>query len=144
MNRAIELAEQAKENGNHPFGALLVVNGEIRLEALNEVITQSDATRHAELSLVSQACKTLSAKERSQATLVTSTEPCAMCCGAIYWSGIRKVVFGCPESQLGRFAGTDFLIPSKKIFSFADSKVEIVGPILEKEAARVHEDFWNT
>ena len=102
IRRTIALAAAAREKGNHPFGALLVRNGEIVLEAENTVSTETDVTAHAELNLVRKGWAELDQDTLSECTLYTSTEPCAMCCGAIYWAGIPRVVFGCAAETLYR------------------------------------------
>ena len=79
---AIELARRARENGNHPFGALLVdARGVVVLEAENSVLTESDCTNHAELNLVRAASRMFDQASLRDCTLYTSTEPCAMCAG---------------------------------------------------------------
>ena len=98
ISRAFEIARSAVVHGNHPFGALLVHQGEILVEYENEVVTSKDVTRHAETGLVSRSTAKLNEKALSKSTLYTSTEPCIMCCGAIHWSGISNVVFIDPSS----------------------------------------------
>ena len=94
IRQAIALARKAREDGNHPFGALLVLDGHVVLTATNAVATDRDPTAHAETNLVAMAVRQLSREEISRATLYTSCEPCAMCVGKMYWAGIRAVVFG--------------------------------------------------
>ena len=94
-----QAAEQAVEHGNHPFGALLVKAGEVILTAENAVNTENDVTRHAELVLVSRASKAFTPEVLAQCTLYTSTEPCAMCLGAIPWSGVRSVICGARDED---------------------------------------------
>ncbi len=93
IKRAIDLSVSAIEHENHPFGSILVIDDKEVVSAENSVITDKDVTRHAELNLVSLASKQYSSDELNHAVLYTSTEPCAMCCGAIYgwyWkSGLR-------------------------------------------------------
>src|SRR4051812_7604545 len=89
------LATDAVANGNHPFGALLIVDGVVVGTARNEAVTSGDPTRHAELNLLATAMASLTAEQRARAVLYTSTEPCIMCAGAIYWCGIGSVVYGC-------------------------------------------------
>src|SRR5262249_18404642 len=90
---AIELARRAREHGNNPFGALLVdADGNIVLEVENTVVTDRDVTAHAELSLMRQAGARLASDSLAGCTLYASTEPCAMCAGAIYWGNVRRVV----------------------------------------------------
>jgi len=142
MKRAIEISKDSVNNGNHPFGALLVHNGKIILEAENTVHTSNDETCHAELNLVSQANKLFDKATLNNAVLYTSTEPCAMCTGAIYWSGVATVVYACSVEKLAEVAGKGLAIPSRQIFASGVRKVEVNGPLLEEEAAEVHRGFW--
>ncbi len=143
LRRAIELAEQSRAHGNHPFGALLVIDGQEILAAENSVNTERNPTAHAETNLIHKAIRALSPDALSRATLYTSCEPCAMCTGAIYWSGIRKVVFALSCQELARLAGGDFPVPCRELFSRAREQVEVIGPLLFEEAIKVHEDYWN-
>ena len=77
----------------------------ILLEETNTVITDRDNTQHAELRAISRACRELDYEKRKKTTIYASTEPCAMCCGALYWSGIRHVVFGLRSSKLEELMG---------------------------------------
>lgn len=143
----IELAQQARDNGNHPFGALLVgPGGEVLLEAMNIVVTGGDVTGHAETNLVREASKKYDPDFLAQCTLYTSTEPCPMCAGAIFWANIRRVVYGLSEAGLYEIAGEDgeevLRIPSREVFDRGNKPITVVGPVLEDEARRVHEGFW--
>lgn len=142
MQQALRLAEQAVQHGNHPFGALLVSGDEVLLSAENAVNTEQDVTRHAELVLVSRASQTLAPDVLANCTLYTSTEPCAMCAAAIYWAGIARVVYACSAETLGEIAGSGFIVPSREIFGRGLPAVEVVGPILEAQAAQLHRTFW--
>lgn len=143
IRNSIELAQQARKKGNHPFGALLVKDGEVILTAENTVHTERDSTRHAELNLVSQASQTFDIQTLGESVLYTSTEPCAMCAGAIYWAGIRSVVFGCSNQALERLAGQGLSISCRDVFSRGAKKTEVFGPILEQDALAVHAGFWD-
>jgi len=113
IRQCIALSEQAVRHGDESFGALLVVDGDVRLTAQNRVVTASDQTRHAELLVASEASRRLDAATVAGATLYSSTEPCVMCCGAIYWSRISRVVFGCSAIELGVVAGGSLVMPSR-------------------------------
>ena len=67
-----------------------------------------------------------------------------MCCGAIHWAGIPRVVFGCSSATLGKIVGSsDFQVPCREVFSrSAQPVVEVVGPVLEEEAVAVHKGYW--
>lgn len=145
---AINLAARARKHGNHPFGALLTdATGNVLLTAENTVITEHDATGHAETNLVRQASRTLPPDQLAETTLFTSAEPCAMCSGAIYWSGIRRVVYALAATELNVLAGVDpdeplLDLPCRQIFAAGGSTVEVSGPHLYEEAAAVHLGYW--
>ncbi|MCP4751730.1 MAG: nucleoside deaminase [Proteobacteria bacterium] len=136
------LARSATKNGNHPFGVLLVTDGEIVPSAENTVNSEKDATRHAELNLVGRALRELGTQAVSECTLYASTEPCAMCAGAIYWAGIPKVVYGCSTAWLGKIAGGSFSIPCREILEKGKRPTQILGPVLEEEGIEIHRNFW--
>lgn len=141
--RAYELARSAVAHGNHPFGALLVHDGANVVECENEVVTTKDVTRHAETGLVAKASTAMAPEELARSTLVTSTEPCIMCCGAIHWAGIGHVVYGVrSEAMVATFNGTYQGIPARDVFARINPNVVIEGPVNEDEGLRTHADFW--
>ena len=147
MRQAIELAVKARKNGNHPFGAVLADEaGKILLEAQNTVITSRDCSGHAELNLIREASRKYERAILAKCTIYASTEPCPMCAGAIYWANVRRVVFGLSEKAFyGMFCQNSeesLYLPSEEIFKKGKKKIEVIGPILEKEAAQVHQGFW--
>mmetsp|Transcript_28856 Transcript_28856/g.41116 ORF Transcript_28856/g.41116 Transcript_28856/m.41116 type:complete len:153 (+) Transcript_28856:32-490(+) len=144
IKESIKLANSAREKGNHPFGALFVIDGKIVLTAENTVVTGCNFTHHAEMNLMNKiAASDLTIDKISSGVLYTSTEPCAMCCGAIFWGGVRNIVYGCPCEVLGDIAGDDFLIPCRKLFATSKSHpITVSGPVLIEEARAVHLEFW--
>jgi tRNA(Arg) A34 adenosine deaminase TadA len=144
VKEAIALARQARHEGNHPFGALLVLDGEVVLTARNSVGTDRDPTAHAETNLVAKAVRELPPEHIRRTVLYTSCEPCAMCVGKMYWAGIRTVVYGLSSKSLSSLAGPDFLIPCRELFDRAVEPVTVIGPLLEDEARSVHIGYWQT
>jgi tRNA(Arg) A34 adenosine deaminase TadA len=149
LRRAIELASEARSDGRHPFGALIVnERGETVVEARNNAVRpKGDPTQHAEMVACSEAARLASESELSRCTLYTSTEPCAMCAGAIYWTGIGRVVFALSETGLMKYTGSHeenptLDLPCREVFARGQRKVRVEGPLLEDEAGRVHEGFW--
>jgi len=142
LRQAFAVAAQAREQGNHPFGAVLVHRGTVVLSAGNTVNTDGDCTRHAELNLVSAASTKFDRESLAGSTLYASTEPCAMCAGAIYWSGIGSVVFGCSAHVLARFADGSLIIPCRNVLQQGRRSVRVIGPLLEDEGAALHAGFW--
>lgn len=147
LRTAISLAASAREHGNQPFGALLAdENGQVLLTAENSITTAQDATGHAETNLVRLASGQFSAEQLAKTTLYTSTEPCPMCSGAIFWSGIGRVVYALSEDGLYGMTGESpesLKLPCREVFARAGRPVEVVGPLLEAEAAQVHAGFWD-
>jgi tRNA(Arg) A34 adenosine deaminase TadA len=142
VRQAIALAAQARDRGDHPFGAVLVIDDDVVLSAMNSVGSDGDPTAHAETNLVALAIRSLSPDQRARAALYTSCEPCAMCVGKMYWAGIRTVVYGLASSDLAEMAGGDFLVPCRDLFAKASDAVHVRGPILPDEARTVHIGFW--
>lgn len=143
MRRAIALAGEARDRGDEPFGSLLVAGDTSVMEARNAIITTDDLTQHAELRLISKASRGLSPVTLASATLYTSTEPCAMCCGAIYWAGVAHVVFGTGAADLEAATGGGGLRQSSRdVLGNASRRVVIEGPVLEEEAWAVHDGYW--
>jgi len=143
IRECIRLAEEAKRNGNHPFGSILVHDGEILLRAQNSVMTENDLAQHPESILARAGASKYSHEFLAECTLYSSTEPCAMCTGAIYWSGIGRIVFACSAEKLYEYASDGLHIACQEILQHGDRSVEVIGPILEDEAAQVHNGFWN-
>ena len=142
MREAYRLAQQSVERGDEPFGALLVWRGEIALRADNTVITGRDATNHAETNLMRLANQKFDKQFLAQCTLYTSTEPCLMCCGAIYWSGVRRVVYGVGARTLADLTKGQYVIESAEIFGRIKPTIQVIGPILEAEGMQTHNAFW--
>ena len=142
VRQAIALAREARAAGNHPFGALLAVDGAVVLTARNTVHTDSDPTAHAETNLVAEAIRRLTPDEVARSVLYASCEPCAMCVGKMYWAGIRTVVYALPAGELAKLAGGSFLVPCRDLFARAADRVSVTGPLLVDEALAVHVGYW--
>ena len=142
----IDLACIAREHGNHPFGALLAdPDRKVLLTAENTVVTDRDVTGHAETNLVKLAFNLYEAEFLANCTLYTSTEPCPMCSGAIFWSNIRRVVFGLNQEGLYAITGggeNELILPCREVFAHGNKPIKVIGPLLEEEAIKVHIGFW--
>jgi tRNA(Arg) A34 adenosine deaminase TadA len=149
LRRSFVVAKRAQANGNHPFGAILVnAAGEVLLEAENGFLPDRDMTGHAERLLATQASKTFAPDVLSACTLYTSAEPCAMCAGAIYWAGIGRVVYGLSERRLKNITGghaenPTLDLPCRIVFAAGQRRVDVIGPLLEDEAAALHAGVWD-
>ena len=148
LGLAVDVAHAARAHGNHPFGALLAdENGRVLLTAENTVVTESDATGHAETNLVRLATKNYSRQMLAPTSLYTSTEPCAMCAGALYWSGIGRLVYALGEDELHELVGKDpenptMALPSRTVLGAGQRTIQVVGPVDLPAAREVHARFW--
>ena len=151
LKRANEVALKARENGNTPFGAVLVdPNGRIIMEQGNAEGDLHDATAHAERMLASRASQTYEKDFLKSCTLCTTCEPCPMCTGAIYWANIGRIVYGITEERLLAMTGADdknptFSMGAEKVIQAGQKDIELIGPVpeIEEEVVKAHEGFWN-
>jgi tRNA(Arg) A34 adenosine deaminase TadA len=148
LRRSFDVARRARIHGNHPFGAILVsAEGQVLIETENGYLPDRDMTAHAERLLATQASKQFDVNVLAGCTLYTSAEPCAMCAGAIYWTGIGRVVFGMTEHRLKTLTGNHaenptLDLPCRAVFAAGQRPVEVIGPLLEDEAAALHDGVW--
>jgi tRNA(Arg) A34 adenosine deaminase TadA len=146
---AFEMARRARAAGDHPFGAILVgPDGAVLMEQGNGFRAEGrDMTAHAERLLASRASRRFDIALLAASTLYSSAEPCAMCAGAIYWAGIGRIVYGQSEASLKAMTGAHaenptLALPCRAVFATGQRSVEVIGPLLEEEAAALQRDFW--
>ncbi|WP_323750364.1 nucleoside deaminase [Marinobacter sp.] len=148
MHHVIDMADTLAAEGVHPFAALLVDGaGNILMEQGNAYLPDQDMTGHAERVLMTRASKTWRPDFLADCTMYVSAEPCAMCAGAAYWAGLGRLVYGLSEHRLKSITGNHpenptLDLPCRKVFESGQREVEVIGPVLEDEAAKVHETFW--
>ena len=148
LTRCFALATEARASGNHPFGALLAIDGEVVAEARNVVNTTHDITAHAETELVRVLERAGRLHELATGVVYASCEPCPMCVGAMFWAGTRHVIFGLSALRLNQLAATPnvepfgFTISAREIGTRASPAMHFVGPLREDEAAEAHRGFW--
>jgi tRNA(Arg) A34 adenosine deaminase TadA len=149
LRRSFDVARRAITHGNHPFGAVLVDRSrQVLIEAENGYMPAHDGTAHAERLLATQACTGLAADVLKATTLYSSAEPCAMCAGAIYWAGIGRLVYALSEHRLRAITGNHpenptLNLPCRAVLASGQRVTEVIGPLLEDEAAALHEGVWN-
>ncbi len=150
LRRAFGVAKRSRAAGDHPFGSVLAdSDGKLLMEQGNGYTSEGgDRTAHAERLLASRAARAYDLKVLASCTLYTSAEPCAMCAGAIYWAGIGRVVYGQTEKALKEQTGAHeenptLDLPCTIVFAAGQRPTEVVGPLLEDEAARLQADYWN-
>lgn len=149
LRKAIGWSHAARRRGNLPFGAVVVsATGEVLAEAYCDTAETGDATGHAEINAVRALGERKVPREAlASATLYASGEPCVMCAGAIFWSGIGRVVFGIDAERLRIFRGEhadqrDAGLSCRDVFRASPHPIECVGPALIDEAGAAHVGAW--
>lgn len=149
LRRTFALAQDARQSGSAPYGALVAdADGTVVVERANtSALSDGDPTQHAELIASAEAWRVLGTDGMARATLYASTEPCVMCSGAAYWTGVGRVVFGLSVRRLFEFTGDNpkqgsFALPCRDILLHGQRPITVIGPLLEDEAAQPHEGYW--
>jgi tRNA(Arg) A34 adenosine deaminase TadA len=148
LRKSFAVARRAFSHGNHPFGAVLVNEaGDVLMEVENGYMPDCDMTAHAERLLATAASKRYAPRFLAACTLYTSAEPCCMCAGAMYWAGVGRVVYGLSERRLKAITGNHaenptLDLPCRTVFAAGQRHVEVIGPLLEDEAAALHIGVW--
>jgi tRNA(adenine34) deaminase len=133
MRMALAEARQALKEGEIPIGAVIVCRGHVLARAHNLTETLTDVTAHAEMQAITMAANQLGGKYLTDCTLYVTVEPCVMCAGALGWSQLSRIVYGCADEKRGyqRFA-PQALHPRTKTS----------GGILEEECRLLMQDFF--
>ncbi len=130
----ILIESAAKSNAAEvPVAAMVVKDGEILGQALNERESRNSILAHAELLALERAAAKHGDWNLSGATIYITLEPCAMCAGAIIQSHVGQVVFGAYDAKSGAFGSR---------YQLATSKLEIIGGVLEQECLKLLQDFF--
>lgn len=137
MQIAIQEAEVAAQEGEIPVGAVLVVNGEIITKAHNQRETTCDATAHAEILAIREACAKLQNWRLTGADLYVTLEPCPMCAGAIVNARIDRVIYGAADNKAGGVDSLFNIVNNKNL----DHRVEILSGICENECKEILQNF---
>jgi tRNA(adenine34) deaminase len=135
MRQALREAQDAYYEDEVPVGAIIVINNHVIARGHNQVERLNDPTAHAEVLAITSACSHLGAKYLPDATLYVTIEPCHMCAGALYWSKLKRVVYGASDIK----QGFHFFYGEKNPFH---PKTEISGGVLAGECAKLIKDFF--
>ena len=141
MQQALKEAYKALDAGEVPIGAVIVMQDRIISRGYNQVETLNDATAHAEIIALTSAFNYLGAKYLPDAILYVTIEPCMMCCGAMYWSKIGKLVYGSPDPKHGGLSPLSNTDKNKKMLH---PKTEIVNNVLANECVTLMKNFFKS
>lgn len=133
MRMAIRMSIENVERGGGPFAALVVREGKIVSAGVNSVAEDTDPTAHAEVNAIRSAAQRLGRFKLNDCVLYTTCEPCPMCLGAVYWSGIPTVFYGNSRGDAGAYGFNDLYI-YQQVGLLPDSRQVRFTRILQKEA----------
>ena len=135
MRQALREAQMAFDAEEVPVGAVVVWDNKIIARGHNQVERLNDSTAHAEMIALTSAFNSLGSKYLPEATLYVTLEPCLMCCGAMYWSKLGRIVYGGRDEKNGykRVTGDNWPF---------HPKAEMTEGILGEECIRLMKDFF--
>ncbi len=134
MKLALQEAQIALEKDEVPIGCIIVSNNRVIAKAHNLTEALNDVTAHAEMQAITSATNYLGGKYLQNCTLYVTLEPCVMCCGALNWSQISKVVIGARDEQRGFINKNLSLHP----------KTELVAGVMENECSDLVKNFFKS
>jgi tRNA(adenine34) deaminase len=139
LRRAIELGDEAAALGEVPVGAVLVL-GDMRVESKNAKETTPDATAHAEILALREACRRLGTWRLTGATLYVTKEPCVMCAGALLAARVSRLVYGANDPKGGADGGAFDILRSKR----TNHRIDVVAGLLQRETGEQLQRFFAT
>ena len=143
MKKAIELSALAVQNGNEPFGAVLVKDGEIVYTNENQIYSATDPTFHAEAGLLRRFCGETHITDLSEYALYSSCEPCFMCSGAMVWTKLGRLVYGASNKDLCGILGEEGSECSRIVFEHSTHRPQVTGGVLREESLAVLTSYFS-
>ena len=138
MALALEEARKAFDLGEVPIGAVLVCDGQVVARGHNLREIWHDATAHAEMVVIQDACRKLERWRLSGTTLYVTIEPCPMCAGALVNSRIDRLVYGSPDSKAGAVESLFNVVQHEKL----NHRLEVTAGVMEEECAAIMKEFF--
>ena len=132
MQKALQEAQIAFEQGEVPVGAVITIGERIIAKAHNLTEKLTDVTAHAEMQAITAASEYVGGKYLMDCTLYVTLEPCVMCAGALYWSQIGRLIYGATDSKRGYHLFGNLLHP----------KTQVVQGVLEEPCSQIVKDFF--
>ena len=137
MMLALKEARKAFDEGEVPIGAVIVMNEKVIARGYNQVEKLKDPTAHGEIIALTSAFNFLGAKYLPEGAIYITVEPCVMCAGALYWSQIKRIVYGADDEKNGYKKTTGVNWPFHP-------KAELVHGILKEECGELMKTFFRS
>ncbi|MCZ6911199.1 MAG: tRNA adenosine(34) deaminase TadA [Proteobacteria bacterium] len=138
MTRALELASQARDQGEVPVGAIVVLEGAVIGEGFNQPISLADPSAHAEMQAMRKAARRLDNYRLANTTLYVTLEPCTMCAGAMVHARIKRLVYGAADPKTGATGSVFNLVQAEQL----NHQLEVDSGVMAKECGELLRDFF--
>jgi len=142
MQLAIDKAFEGMRNGQSPFGACIVKDGQVIAVEHNHVWTDTDITAHAEICAIRSACRKLGTIDLNGCAIYSTTEPCPMCFSAIHWAKISKIYYGTSIADAQKAGFNELVVSNFDMKRYGQSRVEIIAGVLCEKAIELF-NKWN-
>jgi tRNA(Arg) A34 adenosine deaminase TadA len=142
MDLALEKSREARMRGNWPVASVIVRDGQIVGEGANSAYSDPDATAHAEVAAIRDACRRLKTHDLAGCTLYTAMEPCPMCLWALIEANIARVVMGARHAGVGRTDLGRYSVES--MLAFTGRQMDVVTGVRERECTALRVDWLKT
>ncbi len=133
MELAIGVAERGVRQGNSPFGSCIVTGDRVVAVAHNTVLTEKDATNHAEMNAIRLACRKLRSHQLDGCVIYSTTEPCPMCFSAIHWAKIGAIVYGTGIADVKKLGFSELTVSDRRMKREGHSRVRITSGFMRQE-----------
>ena len=142
MEIALEEAYRGVARGHGgPFGACIVLRGDVVARGHNEVLKTSDPSRHAEMCAISRAARVMGDPHFRGAEIYSTTEPCVMCFAAIHWARIGRIYFGTTVADVKALGFNELAISNRRLKTLGGSPVALVPGFLRDECRALLEHW---
>lgn len=144
MHLAIGAARAGLALGQSPFGCAISLNGNVVAAAHNVVLLTTDATAHAEITALREACRAVGDVHLTGASVATTCEPCPMCMAALHWARVETVYYGATIADAVAGGFNELHLPAADVLRLGRSDVRLVPGILAEECAALFTEWAQT
>ena len=138
MKKALEEAQLSRSEGNHCYGAIVLLGQEIIGRAHDTAVTDNDPSLHAEVNAIRQAVKTTGDHNLCGAILFSTCEPCPMCSSLVAWANLTTIVYGASIEETARLGKARIRISAKEIAEKSPAMIEVIGGVLHEECLALY------
>ena len=144
MQLAIDTARHGIYEGQTPFGAAIVRDGQLVAAAHNVVWLTMDITAHAEVHAIRQACSQLHSIDLSGCTIYSTCEPCPMCFSACHWARLDRIVYGASIADAQKAGFSELTVSNEQLKRLGGSGIEIVAGFMKEENVKLFEEWMKS